>query len=305
MTALAGATSLTNLPDAWRPRASTLLGWALVDWLIIVAGWWLLSAVDSPYVTVGATLLVAGRLHALGVILHDACHRPDAKKSPSSWLVEALAGWPIASTIDAMRYHHLRHHRYSGTAQDPYKRPLSGSDPLTLAVLCLRGLLLPPWWTLRAMFAPIALAFPDARNVYGRAFLQDRSGADLRDQPELLRCARADLAQLAVQATVISMAIGLELPIVSHYLVPLLIAGVLNAHRLVREHTADELDKPTLPAVIATTRNSSAGWVGNWLLYPHNIGLHVAHHLQPGVAFVHLRDVDARLGAGPRQRSRV
>ena len=293
MTTLAGATSLTGLPDTWRPRAPTLLFWAVVDWSIIAAGWWLLSAVDNVLVSIAAALMIAGRLHALGVILHDACHRPSARKTPPWWLVEALAGWPIASTTDAMRYHHLRHHRYSGTAQDPYKRPLSGSDPLTLALLCLRGLLLPPWWTLRAVFAPIALAIPAARNVYGRAFLQDRSCEDLRNQAELLRCARADLAQLAAQATVVALALGLGLPIVSHYLIPLLIAGVLNAHRLLREHTADELDKPTLPAVIATTRDSNAGWSGNWLLYPHNIGLHVAHHLQPGVAFVHLPDVEA------------
>lgn len=305
MTTLTGATSLSDLPETWRPRASTLLHWALVDWSIIAAGWWLLSAFDNVYVSVGATLMIAGRLHALGVILHDACHRPTAGKTFSWWLVEALAGWPIASTTDAMRYHHLRHHRYSGTSQDPYRRPLSGTDPVTLTLLCLRGLLLPPWWTLRAVFAPIALAFPAARNVYGRAFLQDRSGEDLQNHQELLRCARADLAQLAAQAAVLAIAIGLDLPIVSHYLIPLLIAGVLNAHRIVREHTPDELDKPTLPAVIATTRNSSAGWVGNWLFYPHNIGLHVAHHLQPGVAFVHLPDVDARLGAVSREQARA
>lgn len=295
MTATASESLLTELPDAWRPQVGTLLGWAAVDWLLIATGWWMLHAFDNGFVAVAATLLIAGRLHALGVILHDACHRPSRKNTPAWWLLEALAGWPIASTTAAMRYHHLRHHRFSGTAQDPYKQPLRGTGTLTLILLSLRGLLLPPWWALRAVMAPIALVWPAARNVYGRAFLQDRSGHDLRDNSELLGCARADLVQLAAHVAVIFVVTGFELQFVSYYLVPLLIAGVLNAHRVAVEHTADEISAISRSTVIATTRTNNAGWFGNWLLYPHNMGMHLAHHLHPGVSFVHLPKLQSTL----------
>lgn len=286
---------LVGLPVEWRPQAGTLLLWAGADWLLIFTGWWMLSSFNNVLVIAAATLLIAGRLHALGVILHDACHRPSQPGSARWWLVDAVAGWPIASTTAAMRYHHLRHHRFSGTSQDPYKPPFAGTGPLTLALLSARGLLLPPWWALRAVVAPFALLWPAVRNAYGRAFLQDRSGRDLRNSKELLLCAYADLAQLTAHLVAALVVVRFDLPFVSHYLVPLLIAGVLNAHRVAVEHTNDEVCEATRSAVVATTRTNDAGWVGNWLLYPHNMGMHLAHHLQPGVSFVHLPKLQATL----------
>ena len=50
-----------------------------------------------------------------------------------------------------------------------------------------------------------------------------------------------------------------------------------------------------LSMIVATTRSHDAGPLLNWLLYPHRIGLHVAHHLYPTVSFVHLPRVQAAL----------
>jgi fatty acid desaturase len=289
-----------SLPNGGRVRPRTLIGWALFDWLVIALAW--LSIVDCDEMLVRAVgiAVVASRLHALGVILHDACHRRGHRKTAAWWTIEALAGWPIASTIEAMRYHHLRHHRDSGLATDPYRHPWLARGAAAHALLVLRGALLPAWWMLRAFVAPAALVFPALRTPYARAFLQDRSGRDLRRHAEVLACARADLAQAAAHCLAGLAIVELDLPFVLCYLVPAMLAGILNAYRVSVEHSSAENADRSRATMLATTRTHDAGWLANALFYPHDIGLHRAHHLLPTVSFVHLRRADAALFASAR-----
>ena len=286
---------LRSLPNGGAAEPRTLIAWALFDWLVIGLGWALIVAAEATVVRAVGVVIVASRLHALGVILHDACHRRGHRKTAAWWAVEALAGWPIASTIEAMRYHHLRHHRNAGMRTDPYRHPLLERGRWAHALLALRGALLPFWWTLRAFVAPLALLVPSLRTLYGRAFLQDRSGSDLREHPELLRCARADLVQAAAHCAAGAAIVALELPFVSCYLVPWMLGGIMNANRVIIEHAPAENHDRTLATVLATTRDHDFGWLANALLYPHRIGLHQAHHFAPTAAFVHLPRVVALL----------
>lgn len=284
------------------PAARTLLAWAAFDWAVIGAGWTAIALLDGALVYVAGVVVVASRLHALGVILHDACHRRRGDDVRAWRLVEALAGWPIASTIEAMRYHHLRHHAASGTPRDPYYATVHASTAWLRYLLILRGVLLPAWWTLRAVVAPLALLAPALRNFYGRAFLQDRSGRDLREHLGVVACARADLAQLAAQAIVLGAAFAAGLPVVACYFVPWMLAGVLNARRVVYEHAWRPCERGSRSAAWETTHDRNPGPLANAILYPHNIGLHRTHHRYPTVSFVHLpRLADAtRVQSPPR-----
>jgi fatty acid desaturase len=154
---------------------------------------------------------------------------------------------------------------------------------------------LPLWWTLRAAFAPFALACPRLRNTYGRAFLQDRSGRNLSVTPELLRCAREDRWQLLGQTLVLGCSAAAGLPVVEYYLIPWMMAGVLNAHRVIVEHAWHENIDRSRETVLATTHDHDMGRLGNALMYPHHIGLHRAHHIFPGASFTHLPRLTAVL----------
>src|SRR5688572_14837648 len=83
------------------------------EWALI-AVLWAVAALAPVWTYPAVALLLAGRFHALGVILHDATHMPLRRKTMAIRAVEVLCGYPIASTLNAMRYHHLRHHRDSG-----------------------------------------------------------------------------------------------------------------------------------------------------------------------------------------------
>lgn len=266
-----------------------LLAWAFFDWSIIGAAWTAMAVIDRPEIVVIGVIVVASRLHALGAILHDACHRRRRPSSRMWWLVEILAGWPIASTIEAMRYHHLRHHATSGTPMDPYHGTVHARTAWRRYVLTLRGAVLPFWWTLRAIIAPIALLVPSFRTFYGSAFLQDQSGRDLRNNAAVIACARADIAQLSGQAAVLGAAFAAGLPVLTYYLVPLILAGILNARRVVYEHSWLSSERRSRRQTWETTVDHDLGLIGDAVFYPHNIGLHRIHHLYPMVSFTHLR----------------
>jgi hypothetical protein len=46
----------------------------------------------------------AGRFHALGILMHDCSHMPLRSKDLRIHLLEILCAYPLATTLDAMRY---------------------------------------------------------------------------------------------------------------------------------------------------------------------------------------------------------
>lgn len=289
----AARTLRTQMGSEFESTPARLLRFAVIDWAIILATWLAIASFDGVIVSVIGIVIVSTRLHALGALLHDACHSPIRSRA---WpLLEALAGWPIASTIVAMRYHHLRHHRHSGTPADPYRNTFIERGAWWRIILVLRGALLPLWWTARAVVAPLAHLSPKVRRFYARAFLQDRSGTDVTDSAEVFRCIRADYRQLAAQFLFTSIILYYDLPVVQYYLLPWVLAGISNAWRVLYEHTFSENPDSRRNTVDAATIDHNFGTIGNSLLIPHNLGCHRAHHLYPTASFVHLPQITAQV----------
>lgn len=281
----------STVPTAYASSPGRLLRWAALDWFVILTTWLAMAHFDQVMVTIFGIAVVAIRLQALGAILHDACH---SRIRSRGWpLVEAVAGWPIGSTIAAMRYHHLRHHRHSGTTLDPYRNKWIARGPVWRCTLILRGALLPLWWTLRAVVAPVAWHWPQFRVFYARAFLQDRSDDDLAGSTEVSDCLIADVWQLGAQLVLFTGAFLLELPIIEFYLIPWILAGIINARRVIYEHSFEPVSNSRRATVYAATNDHECGIVLSWLLYPHNLGFHRAHHLYPTASFEHLPRLSA------------
>ena len=281
-----------DVPRALLTRATVtdLLRQAAFDWACLGA-LWAAMAFTPWWVDVPLMLVVAGRLHALGVILHDATHMPLRGKDAKTRLLEVLVGYPIATTLDAMRYHHLRHHRDSGMASDPYFKSGVDEHRGRWLVQWLRGLLLMPFWTVRAPFGVVASFAPGLRPTYARVFLQDRSGASdatLEASPEVARCAREELGQLIFQALVIAAAVRWPAVIGWYYALPATITGLLASYRVLCEHRYVATADRALTTVVATTRDHHLSAWERIFFAPRNIGFHVVHHLHPQVAQQHL-----------------
>ncbi len=268
-----------------RAEVPELLRMAATEWALIAACNLALALV--PAATPLLVLIIAGRLHALGVILHDAVHLSVRRKGPALWLVECLAGYPIASTWNAMRYHHLRHHKFEGTELDAYRKPPSGPWWRVMRMWLLL-LLIVPFWVVRGPVGLLAWAFPSLRTFYGRLFLQDRSGKDLSHHAEVLACARAETGQVLFQLAVLAMAWWWPHAVGLGYALPLMVASAMSAYRLLAEHTPVRKPNRTAHGSFVSTADHGLGWLGRLLLAPHNVGCHIVHHLHPQVAGSHL-----------------
>jgi fatty acid desaturase len=263
-----------------------LLRLAAVEWAGMALGW-MVMAWAPPVLRPLAVLAVAGRLHALGVLLHDAVHLPERSRDWRLCPLEVVAGYPIASTLAAMRYHHLRHHRNTGLPSDPYRKPPDGGRLRTLWRWFLL-LSVIPGWVLRGPMGLCAWALPSLRTVYARVFLQDRSGRRLTHDAEVRACARAEVGQVVFHLGVALLAARWPAAVLWGYALPLLVASGLNARRLLAEHTAGDVRGRALGDVFACTRDHGLGWWGRLGLAPRNVGMHVVHHLHPQVSLTHL-----------------
>jgi len=267
-----------------RPTIDRLLIAAIVDWVVIALAWvsmWYLPA----WTYWVSALVVTSRLQSFGVVIHDAVHMSMREKTVRIRLLEVLSGYPVATTLNAMRYHHIRHHRDSGMTTDPYfKRGFERYPALQLAYT-LRGLLLIPFWAIRGLYGSCAYYLPALRNGYARAFLQDRTGTDLTESRELIQCAAEDRWQLLCHLLFVPVAAGWPLLFLYAYVVPALLAGLFAAYRLQMEHSNTPAFDRRLETIIDTTSDHNLRGLGRFFLAPRNIGYHVVHHLHPQVAW--------------------
>ncbi|HEY1758524.1 MAG TPA: fatty acid desaturase [Bryobacteraceae bacterium] len=274
-------------------RVPRLIRYALVDWLAIATIWLIAPHAPISLYPLWA-LLLAGRIHALGVVLHDAVHS-QGRKTPAMRVVELLAGYPIGSTIEAMRYHHLRHHRENGLPEDPYFKPWFGKrigkSRIRFWLMSLRYFLLLPLWVLRGVYGSLAAYVPAMRNSYGRLFLQDRSGEDLTKSREVILCAREDRWQLLFHACAAAIATVDWRWFAAFYIVPAVLGGYLAGYRLTVEHTQEPNHDRGFLTTIRSTRDHHLGFLGWLLLAPHNVGYHRVHHLHPQAALENLPEL--------------
>jgi len=99
----------------WR----TILALAL-DWLVIAAAIAASEYSGSIWVYLLALVFIGGRMHALGVLVHEAAHfRVLRNRQASEWIMDIFAAWPILATVDGYRQNHLAHHQHANTEKDP------------------------------------------------------------------------------------------------------------------------------------------------------------------------------------------
>lgn len=283
-----------------------LIAQALYDWSIILATWLALyMASPNFFVFVPlyllSLLILAGRFHALGVVLHDAIHSAEIFRRQSRWLA-IIAGYPIATTPEAMRFHHLCHHRSFGTLGDPYRK--DGPAWKAWIVTSLKGGLLVFAWSVRPF---VGLAVQLTRKleslslaekllrVYARGFLQAES-LDRKTRDEVEACLRAETGQAIFLIAISGLTSFQSAWMVAAYWLPLWLAGFINVWRVYLEHDqsfhrvgelgSDDAGEsgPLRGQVWQATRSLALNrWVRpfRWFLAPRNIGYHQAHHLFP------------------------
>jgi fatty acid desaturase len=91
------------------------------DWLLIIASAALSYKFSSSLaVYLFACLIIASRQHGLLVMMHEGAHEhlfPNAKWNDR--ITNIVTSWPFGISMEKYREHHLQHHQFTNTEQDP------------------------------------------------------------------------------------------------------------------------------------------------------------------------------------------
>ncbi len=255
------------------------------DWLVIAVAIAASVRLAHPLAYVAAVFVIGGRMHALGILIHEFAHyRFIANKAASEWVGDIFLAWPLGTTVDSYRKNHLAHHRYTNTDQDPDWVVKVGSQHFTF----------PQKWQ-------YALA-----NVVGYLVainsIRDMRTILARLNKESDRIPRPyKLKRLAFYVAVLG-AVGLTgswLGLLMYWIVPYFTVFLLFLYlRSVAEHFGSMDYEHELGS-------SRTVYPHHWeraFFAPHNVNYHLDHHLYPSVPFYNLPKLHALLLANPQYR---
>ncbi len=253
-------------------RRSNFQGALIVafDWTLIILLFLLAAQIPNPLVYLLVILLLGSRQLALGIIVHEAGHRSlFNSQTMNEFCGTWLSGYWVFSDMNDYMKGHLKHHKYSGTEQDP---DLKNYD-----------------------------AYPVTSTSFKRKMIRDLSGQiGWRRIKSIARSIRRigelkpRVRQTLIRSIAVNLFMLLTLTAFGHpWLYALWVIAFMTSHMLVTrirqvaEHAAvpDHFDLDSR----LNTRTIYVNRLERLLFSPHNLNYHLEHHLMPSVPIYRLR----------------
>ncbi len=250
----------------WRTAFAMLLDWAIIFAAIVVG-----ELIGNWFIWAIAIAVIAGRMHAFGVIMHEFAHYRFIKnKQLSDWVGDIFLAWPIGTTVAAYRSNHLAHHRYANTDKDPDWTVKLGTriytfpQEMRVAVLNFFG-----YFVAVSSIRDMRMAFPRLQN--------DDSSSRLR---LFVRLGYYGVLGVAIIYS------GYLVLYIFYWVIPYFTLFFLILYiRSVAEHFGDTMD---YSSEMSGTRTVIPHFWETWFFCPHNINFHIEHHLYPSVPYYNL-----------------
>ena len=235
-----------------------------------------------------AVMVIGGRMHALGVLMHEAAHyRFFKNRTLNEWIPDVLAAWPVMFTVDGYRRNHLAHHQNTNTDDDPDWVVKLGSAAFTFPQKA---------WALFKHLAGYVIGVQtilDLRQILPRVSKNDRS----TPRYKVLRLG------FYAAAVVICAVLHILPQLLLYWIVPFLTMLFLFQHiRSVSEHFGSHIDYSD---ELDSTRTVIPYLWERAFFCPHNINYHLEHHLYPGVPFYNLPKLHETLMRNPYYRAKA
>ncbi|MBC7928228.1 MAG: fatty acid desaturase family protein [Bryobacteraceae bacterium] len=269
------------------------IGALAFNWMFIVFSFVLLRATPWWFHAV-LLCLIAARQHALLILMHDGAHFLLCRnKKWNDLLSDLFCAFPFGVSTAGYRSTHLKHHEHLNTEDDPDLQQKTGPHGH------------PQDWEFPKPSVRVASLF--LRDLLGRGilyllggirYLSKRKSSSVSTSPEQNQ---AKLLRLIHAVCLIALVLfsGQAGLILYAWLVPLLfILPAILRLRSVAEHFG--LSRTTL---LNSSRNVRGAWWEEFVFAPHNVCLHLDHHLFPYVPWYRLPALHKRLIATPLYRA--
>lgn len=286
--------------DEWR-----MCRHGLADLGLLAFGAWLTLAWPSLWICIPVWVLMAGRIHGLGVLMHDLTHvRHLETQRLRRIVIDAIVCYPIMMNMDYYGYAHALHHQWSNVpGKDPYFFPLNRMSPVRfLGFVVFATAFLPAWLTLRLATFPLALLLSPVRRFHARFFTQFGAAADLTSARRASEGEKVWIWGLGPALTWWGVALllwrtGQWASFGWSYGIPLVLSVLVGQVRLACDHVYEEARDNSIPEQLAGSTNIEAPWWQEIVLAPHAAGYHGMHHVAPNVPHWHWKDAHRLLAA--------
>lgn len=259
---------------ALQQRSNVKALWMLtLNWAMIIATFVVMHRYPNPATIVLGAFLLAGRIHGLGVIMHECGHNIFFKQT---WLNKFAGQWlaagPAFDDLESYAAQHRKHHQMAGTHEDPdlgnYQaypiskksfrrkiiRDLTGQTGLKLMAFKLMGL--------KGLFS-----------------------TDADQRKAAVPFAKLWLSQLII--------IGVLHVTLAAWLYLVWLGGMMTFHMLavrlrqVAEHASvpDHFSKDPRD----NTRTTQTNWLTRLWIGPNHVNYHLEHHIAAGVPAYNLK----------------
>ncbi|MCO5060337.1 MAG: fatty acid desaturase family protein [Rhizobiaceae bacterium] len=267
-------TSVSTLASVIAIGANWLAIGCLIGGAIWIGTWWAAAI---------AVILVAGRQHSMLVLMHDASHRLLFRHRDANDVVSNLfLSFPLFVSTALYRRHHLAHHRYTNTDDDPDLLDTEIPATLTGFLASLAGDLI----GLRSLRMLGSIDTFGATAIYKKK----NDGVTGIGRERVLFAVFVAVVAAVLTFTGTWWAYGL------YWFVPMwfVLPAILHI-RAVSEHAGR-----TEAEYLGHARSVKPNLVEKALISPMNINLHLEHHLFPDVPFHRLGRVSRLIDRHPQ-----
>lgn len=265
----------------------------LADWSLIFSAAWFCGSHWSIGLYVLTVAWIGGRQHALLVLMHEAAHHHLLGKRKWDDLVSDLfLAWPHFITTRGFRASHFLHHRWTNDPRDPdiineRNAPDEWKYPMPLGKLC---------WMLSKRFLGLG-------NVVVILYILQVTGnkpADKKQEASVKGYVLARAGFYLLLALALTLFHGWK-PYLLFWIVPTFtyLPFVLRLRRIA-EHYGVEREHP-----YNLSRTTFPNLLERFLLAPHQIWVHIEHHLYPSVPFYHLPKLHRELLKLPQYQAKA
>lgn len=252
------------------------------DWLMIVGAIGVSQIWPHPLLYFAAVLIVAGRQHALLVLVHEAAHMRLSKNATlNDFLSDTFAAIPTFFDTHMYRLHHSKHHRFLNSDADPDWVRKKGR----------------PQWTFPIQKRFVAKTYPKFVVWNGSVEWSTLSlifSGILPLQTILKGHQRLQFIKRAVfysLAAALFTATGVWSQFFMYWLIPLFfVFPSFQRMRSVAEHFGLKCEHE-----LNSSRNILAPWYETLFFAPHSVNYHLVHHMFPAVPFYNLKHLNGLL----------
>jgi len=246
----------------------------VIDWFIILAAC-ILSIRFLPWQFYFIpVIIVASRQHALLVIMHDAVHFTFSKYYKfSDFITNVFAAYPLFITTENFRLSHLLHHRFLNSNMDP-----------DLNVKKMN----PEDWTFPKTKIQIVKLI--SKEIFGGGVIEifrKLKRFSLKNSYDKEGKFNSNI-YLRVAYYVVLIGFLYKFDLFKEYFIFWLLPMLLVLPLILRLRSIG--DHFGLPGTdeLNSARNLIIPWWQKFLFAPHNIGMHVVHHIYPSIPYYNL-----------------